>query len=99
MWRSSLELPRRGGSNEYQQSVTFGGNRNDNVYPHMPQFVIRLVFGGGGGLKLYRCLLARWLFCKQNIVSTMLLNVPVIMYFDPICFRYSVLSIGVDATL
>ena len=34
----SLEPPRRGGSNEYQQSMFFSRNKKNNVYPCKPQF-------------------------------------------------------------
>ena len=34
----SLELPRRGGSNEYPQSMCLSRNKKDNVYTCKPQF-------------------------------------------------------------
>ena len=34
----SLELPRRGGSNEYPQSMFLCRNKKNNVYPCKPQF-------------------------------------------------------------
>ena len=34
----SLEPPRRGGSNEYPQSMFLGRNKKNNVYPCKPQF-------------------------------------------------------------
>ena len=34
----SLEPPRRGGSNEYAQSMFFSKNKKNNVYPCKPQF-------------------------------------------------------------
>ena len=34
----SLEPPRRGGSNEYQQSMFLNRNKKSNVYPFKPQF-------------------------------------------------------------
>ena len=34
----SLELPRRGGSNEYPQSMFLSRNKKNNVYPCKPQF-------------------------------------------------------------
>ena len=34
----SLEPPRRGGSNEYPQSMFLSRNRKNNVYPCKPQF-------------------------------------------------------------
>ena len=33
-----LELPRRGGSNEYPQSMLLSRNKKNNVYPCKPQF-------------------------------------------------------------
>ena len=34
----SLEPPRRGGSNEYPQSMVLSRNKKNNVYPWKPQF-------------------------------------------------------------
>ena len=34
----SLEPPRRGGSNEYSQSMFLSRNKKNNVYPCKPQF-------------------------------------------------------------
>ena len=34
----SLEPPRRGGSNEYSQSMFSSRNKENNVYPYKPQF-------------------------------------------------------------
>ena len=34
----SLEPPRRGGSNEYPQSMFFSRNKKNNAYPCTPQF-------------------------------------------------------------
>ena len=34
----SLEPPRRGGSNEYPQSMFLSKNKKNNVYPCKPQF-------------------------------------------------------------
>ena len=34
----SLEPPRRGGSNEYPQSMFWSRNKKNNVYPCKPQF-------------------------------------------------------------
>ena len=36
--RYSLETPRRGGSNEYQQSMFLSRNKKNNVYSCKPQF-------------------------------------------------------------
>ena len=43
----SLESPRRGGSNEYQQSMFLSRNNKNNVYPYQPQFYfIKVGFKG-----------------------------------------------------
>ena len=43
----SLEPPRRGGSNEYPQSMFLSGNNKNNVYPCKPQFFyIKVGFKG-----------------------------------------------------
>ena len=43
----SLEPPRRGGSNEYQQSMFLIRNKKNNVYPFKPQFYyIKVGFKG-----------------------------------------------------
>ena len=45
--RYSLEPPRRGGSNEYTQSIFLSRNNNNNVYPCKPQFYcIKVGFKG-----------------------------------------------------
>ena len=44
----SLETPRRGGSNEYPQSMFFSKIRQNNLYPCKPQFYyIKVGFKGG----------------------------------------------------
>ena len=44
----SLEPPRRGGSNEYPQSMFLSRNKKNNVYPCKPQFYyIKVVVSGG----------------------------------------------------
>ena len=44
----SLEPPRRGGSNEYTQSMFLSRNKKNNVYPCEPQFYcIKVGFKGG----------------------------------------------------
>ena len=48
----SLEPPRRGGSNEYPQSMFLSRNKNMNVYPCKPQFYYIKV--GFKGSTLYR---------------------------------------------
>ena len=48
------KIVRRGGSNEYPQSVFLSRNMKNNVYPCKPQFYyIKMGFKGGGS-KLYR---------------------------------------------
>ena len=43
----SLEPPRRGGSNDYPQSMFLSGNKKNNIYPCKPQFYyIKLGFEG-----------------------------------------------------
>ena len=43
----SLEPPRRGGSNEYPQSMFMSRNKKNNVYPCKPQFYyIKVGFKG-----------------------------------------------------
>ena len=37
----SLEPPRRGGSNEYPQSMFLSRNKKNNVYPVNPSFTIK----------------------------------------------------------
>ena len=48
----SLEPPRRGGSNEYPQSMFSSRNKKNNIYPCKPQFYYIKV--GFKGAKLYR---------------------------------------------
>ena len=44
---SSLEPPRRGGSNEYPQSMFWNRSKKNNVYPCKPQFYyIKVGFKG-----------------------------------------------------
>ena len=44
----SLEPPRRGGSNEYPQSMFLSRSKKNNVYPYKPQFYyVELGFKGG----------------------------------------------------
>ena len=50
--RYSLEPPRRGGSNEYPQSMFLTRNKRNNIYPCKPQFYYVKV--GFKGIKLYR---------------------------------------------
>ena len=52
----SLEPPRRGGSNEYPQSMFLSRNKKNNVYPCKPQFYYIKV--GFKGSKSYRSVFA-----------------------------------------
>ena len=54
----SLEPPRRGGSNEYPQSMFVSRNKKINVFPCNPQFYRMKV--GLRGSKLYRRVFAMW---------------------------------------
>ena len=46
-WGYSLEPPRRGGSNEYPQSMLLSRNKENNVYPCKTQFYyIKVGFTG-----------------------------------------------------
>ena len=49
----SLEPPRQGGSNEYQQSMCLSRNKKNNVYPCQPQFYYKKKWGLRAS-KLYR---------------------------------------------
>ena len=43
----SLEPPRRGGSNEYSQSMYLSRDKENNVYPCKPQFIyVKVGFKG-----------------------------------------------------
>ena len=46
----SLELPCRGGSNKYPQSMFLNRNKKNNVYPYKPQFYY--IKGGFKGVKI-----------------------------------------------
>ena len=50
----SLEPPRRGGSNEYPQSMFLSRNKKNNVYPCKPQFYYIKVGFKGVKIILYR---------------------------------------------
>ena len=72
----SLEPPRRGGSNEYPQSMFWGKNKKNNVYPCKPQFYYIKV--GFKRLKIIQvCFRDVWLLHEQpnfngsNIFGTM----------------------------
>ena len=56
----SLEPPRRGGSNEYLQSMFLSRNKKNNVYPCKPQFYFTCIKVGLRGSKLYRYVFMMW---------------------------------------
>ena len=62
----SLEPPRRGGSNEYPQSMFLSRNKKNNVYPCKPSFTIEK--WGLRGSKLYRhVFVMNWLIWRDNM--------------------------------
>ena len=64
-----LEPPRRGGSNEYPQSMFLSRNKKNNVYPSKPQFYyIKLGFKGS---KLYRLVFVITILHQRQCVMTM----------------------------
>ena len=65
----SLEPPRRGGSNEYPQSMFLIRNKKNNVYPCKPRFYYIKV-GLGVGSKLYRHVFVMFLCCLLFEYST-----------------------------
>ena len=60
----SLEPPRRGGSNEYPQSMFLSRNKKSNVYPCKAQFYC--IKAGLKGAKLYRRVFV--MFCSIETV-------------------------------
>ena len=60
-----LEPPRRGGSNEYPQSMFLSRNKKNNVYPCKPQFYYIKV--GFKGVKIKYGVFSWWDFNKQII--------------------------------
>ena len=56
----SLEPPRRGGSNEYPQSMFLSRNKKKNVYPCKPQFYYMKV--GFKGVKIIKVC-----FCDDSV--------------------------------
>ena len=60
----SLEPPRRGGSNEYPQSMFSSRNKKNNVYPRKPQFY-NIKVGVEGGAKLYVFMMT----CEKGITT------------------------------
>ena len=67
----SLELPRRGGSNEYPQSMFLIRNKKINVYPCKPQFLL-YQSGVQRGSKLYRHIFM--MFQHRNFSNLMAQN-------------------------
>ena len=70
----SLEPPRRGGSNEYPQSMFLSRKKKNNVYPCKPQFYYIKV--GLRGSKLYRhvFVMFRYFFLSYNYVLRLSCN-------------------------
>ena len=64
----SLEPPRRGGSNEYPQSMFLSRNKNNNVYPCKLQFYYIKV--GFKGSKLYRYVFV--IFCVFSVTRKLI---------------------------
>ena len=76
----SLEPPRRGGSNEYPQSMFLSRNKKNNVYPCKPQFYYIKV--GFKGVKIIwacfrdveKCVLSRAMAKKSTFLSLSVLT-------------------------
>ena len=64
----SLEPPRRGGSNEYPQSMFLSRNKKNNVYPCKPQFYYKKV--GFKGVKIIQACLREftWILSIKNLI-------------------------------
>ena len=60
----TLEPPRRGGSNEYPQSMTFSRIKKNNVYLCKPQFYYIKV--GLRGSKLHRHVFVMYAFFEKK---------------------------------
>ena len=59
----SLEPPRRGGSNEYAQSMFLSRNKKNNIYPCKPQFYyIKVRFKGSNYIGMF----SWWLLQKKR---------------------------------
>ena len=69
----SLEPPRRGGSNEYPQSMFLSRNKKNNVYPYKPQFYfIKVGFKGVNIIfACFRDVPGGCLPCRKDGKSTM----------------------------
>ena len=61
----SLEPPRRGGSNEYPQSMLLSRNKKNNVYPYKPQFYY--IKWGLRGSQLYRHVFVMLLIVNDSV--------------------------------
>ena len=79
----SLEPPRRGGSNEYPQSMFLSRNKKNNVYPYKPQFyyikvgfkgviIIKACFRDGEWQTVYQYLNCH--ICKAEHIYTIQYN-------------------------
>ena len=66
-WGYSVEPLRRGGSNEYPQSMFLSRNKKNNVYPCKPQFYyIKVEFKGS---KLYRHIFVMYLRKGKSLIT------------------------------
>ena len=78
----SLEPPRRGGSNEYPQSMVLSRNMKNNVYPCKPQFYYIKKWGLRGS-KLYRYVFVMWTRIKLVLKEQFYLDVQCLL--SPVC--------------
>ena len=70
----SLEPPRRGGSNEYPQSMFLSRNKKNNIYPCKPQFYYTKV-----GSALYRYVFVM-LFLHENLLLVLIRSASVMRF-------------------
>ena len=77
----SLEPPRRGGSNEYPQSMFLSRYKKNNVYPCKPQFYYIKV--GCKGVKIMYDWHFMWTVCTRNVKPNFLWEIlKIIQYVD-----------------
>ena len=77
----SLEPPRRGGSNEYPQSMCWAKIRKNNVYPCKPQF--NYVKVGFKGSKLYRHVFVMVISTQQSHYADFTVSLQLDMTISP----------------
>ena len=76
----SLEPPRRGGSNEYPQSMFMSRQKKNNIYPCKPQFYYIKV--GFEGVKfIWACFRDAKLNSKKNETSNAMFDMYVYLMF------------------